>query len=322
MFLAHFDFSITFYLPSTMHRSRSPSPYRNSADDRSRSPSIASDYNDGQDSRGMSLPSSPDIAPSSPPLGPDGQPDWRSLRTSGPYANRGMAHHQHRVLRSASRSSARDRGDSVGSDRNGTVDSEDIASMSDELDIMEVDDESEYMDTNRSRRRRTSSRSSSNMSRSSSGDSISDGLSSSDGHDRTDGTDDDDDLFASTLGSDFLDLFARDGLIGGDDSDSDELPSPMMDREANKGGSSMARHSPIRIGGRVGHGEDGGATYSLGSARGSNHLNGPTTTVIGVSSMSLTPRPASVGPPSGGVGLGSIAPSSGNRRATTAMVFD
>jgi hypothetical protein len=189
--------------------------------------------------------------------------------------------------------------------------------MGDELDILEVDDESDYFRESESHRGRANSHTSSDVSRRSSDGSVSDELSGSNEEDGSDGTDDDD-LFASTLGSDFLDLFARDGLIGGDESDSDEdalSPSIRAGGETkmgNDGGS--ARHSSLRFGGSMSHGEnvDGrqGGDFVLGSARGSSSLTG-----------ALTPRPVSVGPPLGGVGLGSLAPGSG-RRATTAMVFD
>ena len=323
--------------------SRSPSPYHSSEDDRSRLPNTIGDYKDIQNSHiGASPLTSPEITPSSPPLGPDGKPDWRSLRTSGPYANtnqsnhRSMAHHQHRVLRSASRSASRvcgvsgtgqcddDDDDSCGSGSHRTGHG---SMLGDNLDILEVDDESEYLHGRGSHHDCVNRLSSSDLSRSSSDGQISDRLSDSDGPSRSDGTDgtddtddDDDDLFASTLGSDFLDLFARDGLIGGDGSDSDDAPS-RVHGEAKIGGGGGTCHSPIRVGSGMRVGGVGVST-GLGSVGGA--LGGEFSLGSASSNMSLTPRPASVGPPSGAMGLSSLTSSSSNnnRRATTAMVFD
>ena len=72
-----------------------------------------------------------------------------------------------------------------------------------------------------------------------------------DGDEDDDDDDDEDDLFASTLGSEFLDLFARNG---------------MMDES----------------------GSNGGSEYLSGSSGGLGPLD---------NMMSLSPRPASVGPP-------------------------
>ena len=311
---------------------RSPSPYNSSGDERLHSHrSNSREFERMSDSGSGSPQMSPEMGPTSAPLGPDGKPDWRSLRTSGPYANTNqssnnrdmMIHQQHRVLRSASRSASRLRGEGSGHRKTGSHSMRD----GDGIDVLEVDDESEYVNGRETHRSHLNSRSSSDLSRSSSDQSISEDLSGSDAHDgseATDDDDDDDDLFASTLGSDFLDLFARDGLIGCDDSESDDAPSPLHTDEG-KNSKERARCSPIRIGSSCGdRGNDSnGSTvnvqFSLGSAR--SNIAGPATTVMGVSNMSLTPRPASVGPPSVSPGLGRTTLTSG-RRATTAAAFD
>ena len=204
--------------------------------------------------------------------------DWRFEATSGPYSNTSQQeaasaevgnfhhhrpHHQHRVLRSSSPTIANE------------VDEE-------EEDILHRRRNAEQEDED-------------------SDDDDNDEEDDEDDEDDEDEEDEDDDLFASTLGSDFLDLFAQNGMMGNEDDEEDE------------GGCSPNPANVLPHGAMMGGGGSGG----LGSMKG-----GPT--MVG-NLMSLSPRPASSGPSMNLMATSnSIARSSpsgrnsAGRRATTA----
>ena len=135
-----------------------------------------------------------------------------------------------------------------------------------------------------------------------------DGIEGSDDDD----DDDDDDLFASTLGSDFLDLFAQNGMMGNENDDED-TGSPTLSPSMKDSLQNSLRTSNV-----LPHAGSGGLESMSGGPTNVGNL------------MSLSPRPASVGPPmntnttmmaSSNSVQSSGGRNSAGRRATTAAHF-
>ena len=196
----------------------------------------------------------------------DGGDDWRSLRTSGPYGNAGgngqggHYHHRPHHQHRVLRSSC-------------TADKDEEEEI---VESFDEDDEDEILECGE------------------------EGEGENDGEDDEDEDEDedDDDLFASTLGSDFLDLFAKNGTIGNDEDEDEE--------DGNGGGGGCS----------------GGGSGSSDFLRGPNGGHGSLGSTVSSSFTTLSPRPASVGPPAGtnllATGPVNRSPSAARRRATTA----